>query len=119
MPSSPEILVRSDLPKDDTSTISGTIRESSPESVPQADGLSDGSDTDYCMDLDSESSSEQYTLFVPIPAVQNNVYITTQSQTAMPVKAFEILTSLSKFRGTPVHIIEISSDICIPSLRSP
>ena len=48
-----------DLANDKTCTIPGTIEECSPEIFPQADGLSEGNDTDHHMEPDAEASSEQ------------------------------------------------------------
>ena len=55
---SPEITVRSEKAADETRSTPRTIRESSPEIIPQADRSYDGTDTDHYMQLDADSSVE-------------------------------------------------------------
>ena len=67
-PNSPGITVRSEGVADETSTTPGTIRESSPENLPQVDKSSDRTDTDHP------------TLHLPTPVAQNMIYVLIQSK---------------------------------------
>ena len=58
-PNSPEITVRSDDAADEMRSNPGTIREDSPEIIPQADNLYDGTDTDHYILPDADTSVEQ------------------------------------------------------------
>ena len=58
-PNSPEITVRSEETADEMRTTPGTIRENSPEIVPQIDRSYDGTDTDHYMQPDADTSVEQ------------------------------------------------------------
>ena len=58
-PNSPEITVRSEETGDEMRTTPGTIRENSPEIVPQIDRSYDGTDTDHYMQPDADTSVEQ------------------------------------------------------------
>ena len=58
-PNSPEITVRSEEAADEMRSAPGTIRENSPEIIPQADRSYDGTDTDHYMQPDSDTSVEQ------------------------------------------------------------
>ena len=55
----PEIIVRHDLPNDETCTNPGTIQEDSPEIFPHPDKTGDETDTDHYMEPDAEAISEQ------------------------------------------------------------
>ena len=58
-PSSPKITVRSEKAADETRSTLGTIRESSPEIIPQVDRSYDGTDTDHYMQPDADTGVEQ------------------------------------------------------------
>ena len=58
-PNSPEITVRSEKPTDKIRSTPGTIRESFPETFPQADRSYDGTGTDHYMQTDADASVEQ------------------------------------------------------------
>ena len=56
---SSEITVRSEKAADETRSTPGTIRESSPEIIPQVDRSYDGTDTDHYMQPDADTSVGQ------------------------------------------------------------
>ena len=58
-PNSPEITVRSVETADEMRSTPGTIRESSPESIPHSDRLCVGTATDQYMQPDVDMSVEQ------------------------------------------------------------
>ena len=58
-PNSPEIKVRFEKEADKIRSTPGTIRESSPDIIPQADRSYDGTDTDHYMQPDADASVEQ------------------------------------------------------------
>ena len=51
--------MRLDSPNDKTCTIPGTIQEDSPEVFARTDEIDDGTETDYYMEPDAETNSEQ------------------------------------------------------------
>ena len=65
VPNSLTNTIQSDLVKDKTSTILGTIRKNCPEVVPQANGIHDGTDTDqdrsYTRDASLEHPNPDFT----------------------------------------------------------
>ena len=58
-PTSPEIAVQSEEAADEMRSTPGTIRENSPEFIPQTDRSYDGTDTDHCTQPDADTSVEQ------------------------------------------------------------
>ena len=58
-PNSPEITIRSEEAADEIRSTPGTIREKSPEIIPQTDGSYGGTDTDHDMQPDADTSVEQ------------------------------------------------------------
>ena len=58
-PTSPEITVRSEEAADELKSTPGTIRENSPDILPQTDRSCDGTDTDHYMQPDADTSVEQ------------------------------------------------------------
>ena len=58
-PKSPEITIRSEEAADEMRSTPGTIREDSPEIIPQTDRSYDGTDTDHYMQPDADSTVEQ------------------------------------------------------------
>ena len=80
---SPKITVLHDLANDETCTIPGTIRESSPEISTQADEVDDGTDTDHYMEPDAETNSEQLSLKNVNHCSTNLVYAIILNRTVM------------------------------------
>ena len=58
-PNSPEITVRYEEAADEMGSTPGSIRENSPEIIPQTDRSYDGTDTDHYMQPDADTSIEQ------------------------------------------------------------
>ena len=58
-PTSPEITVRFEEPADEMRSSPGSIRENSPEVIPQTNKSYDGTGTDYYMQPDAETNVEQ------------------------------------------------------------
>ena len=58
-PNSPEITIRSEEAADEMRSTPGTIREVSPEIIPQTDRSYDGTDTDHHMQPDADTIVEQ------------------------------------------------------------
>ena len=78
-PDPPEIAVRSDVAPEERWNPLGTSRECSPIFVRSEDGLCDGTDTYQYKERDASNS---ITLFLPIPAVENTIYLTIRSLNA-------------------------------------
>ena len=66
-PNSPEFTVQSEEAADEMRSTRGTIREDSPEIIPQVDNSNDGTDTDHYMQPDADTSVEQID---PLPTNQ-------------------------------------------------
>ena len=82
-PKSPEIILRSEKAANEMKSTPGTMRESSPELIPQIDRSYDGTDRDHYMQPDADASVEQLDPTPTNTAAQNMIYVIIQSQIAL------------------------------------
>ena len=85
IPNPTEITVQIDLATDETCTISGTIRWSSPEFFVKADRSCDGTDTDITWSLMRIRVWSSLTPLIPNPAAQSMMYIISGSRIALTI----------------------------------
>ena len=109
-PNSPEIIVRSEEAADEMRSTPGTIRENSPELIPQADRRYDATVTDHYMQPDADTSVEQRDPTPSNPAAQHMIYVKIQTQfvttitdiDSVPLPSAERIRTLS---GNPRNVL--------------
>ena len=107
-PNSPKIAARSNLAADETNTLPGTIREISPEILPQADRLCDVTDTDHYLEPDADTSVEQPPNPTPTnPRSKNCGLRHTPKPIAITNTDIHFLIRPAMFYAANVHLPEI------------
>ena len=91
IPNSLDTVVRFELAADETSVITTTIPESIPKIFPEADRLCDETDTDYYMELDSDTNVKRPSLSLPTPAAQGMIYVIIWNWSSMTTADIKIL----------------------------